>query len=679
MSGFYFAWCDGPEAFSEAHHVYDEKVFSFTVQGKEGEICTLSLTIENPRVGLLSAGRKLWAWLSWYDGTSVTPIFHGRLVGIPSNVFDERVELSFVAKPLDYGAQRRALALSLADLPAYDPLFVDPNLRVTEDGGDPSVVLEGIPSRWHVSRGEDGQIPTVTASNITAGEDGTEAFTAGSDGVAYDSLGLTFEQPLLSVTVKAQVEWTQKGTGPAIDLGTMTIPTYTQTLLSDWPKAGASLGGGWAAAPGTLAVDLYGVDAMQTQTQNFQWSNPSKKHSAGDTMSLSISDCEVICRGPFFRKGLTLTQIPGVFGLDVIDETGASDVVNIPLHVDATWVVVPQSLVFTNLLICYEAGRKRTEHCTFTVTSDVQAVLTLPGDFDTGSGATASDEMIIEVNGADVTVPIDGVSPLTDDNAGNYFSTARGLQSIEYLLMRARAQLLAGARIATLSWSCSFDRALGLTCRKSASLTDRRLPGGIASGKIIEYTIFADGSTGKMGGTVTAGCTVGHDGTVSAVAGEPDIWEEDFIESGFQQYSGVTSTIGTDLGYTPPNPENNNLLPYSKDDVVLKQELHGSAEEQLEIIRANAASWFKSGGPDFAKTGQPYINAVNQDLIIASKNTLAAQEAAQKAQDELDTHAVWLELDLKSVDQLALDNELVVPVTQLKVPKTIDFEAVSSP
>lgn len=276
-----------------------------------------------------------------------------------------------------------------------------------------------------------------------------------------------------------------------------------------------------------------------------------------------------------------------------------------------------------------------------------------------------------------------GVAPLTDSQAGHYFTTARGLQSIEYLLFRARAVLLAGARIAKLSWGCSFARALELTCRKSATLIERRLPGGQATGKIVGYTIFADGSTGKRGGTVNVACTVGHGGTIEAAAGTNDYVEDDYVESDAFSRTGQVDAVGTDIGFGWPEVamDEDTLLPFTKDDVVVSETIHGSAAAQLAIIRAKADQWYKSGQDDPLLKNAPWW-VLNWLKLLAPQTDplqlLAAKEAAQKAQDELDTNAVWYELRLRSVDQLALENAIDLTIEPLKVVKTIDLEAASN-
>ena len=145
---FYFAWADASEtAFGPQHHVEDEEVFAFKVEHAEGEFASLSVEIRNPRIGLLAPARKTWAWLSWDNGTTVVPLFFGRLVGVPSDLHQEVVTLAFTARPADYNAQKLALAETLKVAPYWDPIWIDPDQR-----DDPDVVLEARSQLWHIDR-----------------------------------------------------------------------------------------------------------------------------------------------------------------------------------------------------------------------------------------------------------------------------------------------------------------------------------------------------------------------------------------------------------------------------------------------------------------------------------------------------------------------------------------------
>src|SRR4051812_28000245 len=96
---FYFAWVDQDDStFDTARHlVVDEDIFDFTIKHDEGQFCTLDLTIRNPRIGLLSGGRKLAAWFSYrkQDGVTIVPLFFGVLTGVPTDLFAELIHVKF--------------------------------------------------------------------------------------------------------------------------------------------------------------------------------------------------------------------------------------------------------------------------------------------------------------------------------------------------------------------------------------------------------------------------------------------------------------------------------------------------------------------------------------------------------------------------------------------------------
>jgi hypothetical protein len=701
---FYFAWVNSSETtFSGSHVRYDEKVFSFTITHREGECAQLSLTIKNPKIGLLAAGRKVWGWLSFSDsGTAgAQPLFFGRLLGIPdmggsATGFAELLTLIFVAKPIDFAAQRRTLAEDLAILPFYDKLFIDEKLRIESSThvGDVDTALEARSARWHCSRGEDGGPLTVSISDICIGEDGTETFessTAAPAGVDPTSVNLRIAgAPMTDVTVKASVGWTQKmPTGPAINIGSWSFNTFTGgSILSSWPKPGTSIGGGWAAAKGSSAFDLADVANDANSTYNFTWHNTAKKHNTGDPMSTSVNTSSPVVRGPFINQLLYEDAQPGIIwspSMDIPSDRPpdfpewdnlpspdqAGDVINIPMHYDNAWAVAPVSEIQASLAITYEQGRGRTEHMNFTMVSDIQPVLTDPSDFDTSSNANPPDETILELNGADVTVAIDGVAPLSDPSVANYFATPRGQQSTEYLLLRARALLLNGARLVEMSWSVPFGRAMQFTCRKNATLIWKELPGGQASGKISQYTIIADGNNGKIGGNVTIMATVGRGVSETtqhgAATGELYV-NAGYVADGFFAQPGQqvplfggagTSTAGGffDLAYSPPVASAiDNPMPLTKADVLVSAHVHGSVTDQANAIQ---------GALELAASAARDLEGKRN----ATSNASGLVETAMRG------HDIYVEIVLRNVDSLALEDVSDLNVQPLLVPQTINLEA----
>src|SRR5271155_5919588 len=107
MAGpFYFHWVPGiptgVPAWDPSFAVEDEQIFSIVIEHTEGNFASLTIVLVNPEIGLLAAGRNLWAWLAWdsspaQDGSAIEPVFYGRLVGIPADIDGQTVSLEFIA------------------------------------------------------------------------------------------------------------------------------------------------------------------------------------------------------------------------------------------------------------------------------------------------------------------------------------------------------------------------------------------------------------------------------------------------------------------------------------------------------------------------------------------------------------------------------------------------------
>src|SRR5262245_7263364 len=111
----YFAWIDPSETvFNSGHMRWDEQVFSFKLSQQEGDPANLTIAVRRPQdttggwIGLLSPGRLIWCWFAFDCGPDLIR-FRGRLVGIPTSLFEDLVTLEFVAKPMDTVAQKKAL------------------------------------------------------------------------------------------------------------------------------------------------------------------------------------------------------------------------------------------------------------------------------------------------------------------------------------------------------------------------------------------------------------------------------------------------------------------------------------------------------------------------------------------------------------------------------------------
>ena len=256
----YFAWIDADEtAFLPEHMRWDEAVFSFTLKQDEGDPASLTLAVRRPYndggnpIGLLGPGRKIWCWFALDCGPDLIR-FRGRLVGVPTSLFEDLVTLEFVARPIDLVSQKAALADSLRVLPYYDEVVIDKARRT-----DPEVVLEGYSAVWHYDR----ETHVLTVSDEITGEDGLIEFDGLSEGgkVLYDGLALNLTSgPLARVDVSAEYTWTQQAQG-TVDLTKYLISNWPEagrnyirslTLTADnWPKPGTGIGDGWLVTDAT--------------------------------------------------------------------------------------------------------------------------------------------------------------------------------------------------------------------------------------------------------------------------------------------------------------------------------------------------------------------------------------------------------------------------------------------
>jgi hypothetical protein len=606
---FFFAWADASEAtFGPEHQVEDEEVFAFRVEHTEGEFASLSIDIKNPRIGLLAPARKTWAWLSWDSGSEIVPLIFGRLVGVPSDLHQEVVTLSFTARPADYNAQKAALAESLKVPPFWDPIWID-----SEKRDDPDVVLEARSELWHIDR----VTQSVTVSDILVGEDGIEEFTEAD--VFYDGVSVRLNQPpLRTVTVDGQVHWTQSATGSIDVVPGSAFDTFTgDGLLQDWPKAGANVGGGWEVDQAS-AVDVYGIGKID----NDKYSN------AGPDGFSDRVDSGHLVPAVIPAGWLSFPTLNWSFFTAKLREA----------------VLVPLWRIYATLRLRYDANRQRKEHVRFTLSADVQPIVTLPGE----------DEVLsLSLSSSDLGEPIDSELPIGDVRRRSYFPMDRGLQSLEYLIALARAHLLMRSRAVEIEFGCTFDRAITLSCRKNARVFDRRLPGGQAVGKIIGYSFSADGDSGSLLGSVTIACAIGYGGAIAEVDGEPIYVDGDYVEADYQAYEGNVVVLGPgDVGYSVP--------------------IDAVNDDGLDLL----------GGlrPSDVISNYHVVNpSPSQAAAVAGGISIAGgtEAAVESAKNILKTVPTELQFTLKPVTGGPFENAYDIDVSELKVPAMIDLEAAA--
>jgi hypothetical protein len=631
MAQYYFAWVSSASdlGWSDAYKRFDEEIFDFQLTQNEGDFATLEITIVNPRIGLLAPGRDLWAWFGYEHPTLGTkPLFFGRLVGLPTNITESTVKLTFIARPDDYEQQKAALAETLKVAPYWDAIWFSPD---TVD--DPDNVLESRPAHWHIDR----VTHLVTISNVIEGEDGNVVLGEGD--VFFDSIKVDYlSPPVRSVKMTATVSWDQKASG-FVDITERikaafggVVASYTgEGLQKGWPKAGTNMDGGWSVATSKCDGVAYVAPYVVFE--------------------------------PGYAKG---AQDRGTF-------TPYEDFQFDALFQPHGGLRFVKSYFNVNLTLGYDVSRQKSEVLSFELVADVQAIVT---------DAAGQDILALTMSSSEITQPVDpgGLVPLTDNAARSYFTTDRGTQSIEYLLAVARAQILARSRCVKITVEFPFDDgvAADVTCRKNAVFTSGELPGGIATGKITEYRLALDGDTGQSTCEVVFESTVGRGGSVVAVTGTPDYVEDDYVESGYQQHSGgfILPTYG-DLIYAPiaGDPPNDDGIDFHR---------IGPAMIVRGVSVAHMADDQESRMPFHGDptTGQPlgdwsqyYIT--NDSPLMAGLPGFRPDYDPSKAIEALNAVKTTVTLTLRDITGGPFETDYNLDVSPIQIPKLIDLEAAS--
>lgn len=145
--------------------------------------------------------------------------------------------------------------------------------------------------------------------------------------------------------------------------------------------------------------------------------------------------------------------------------------------------------------------------------------------------------------------------PIGDVSRGSYFPTSRGNLSLQNLIHRARAKIIARARALQIDFECRYELVMNnVSLRKNVELFDRRLPGGSALGKVISYGIKGDGQSGALLGSVKIASIAGYGVSVQVVGGTPTYVTADYVGNDYQYYDNVLVAVGTnDISYSPPS------------------------------------------------------------------------------------------------------------------------------
>lgn len=697
---YHFAWVNaGDKNWNVAFARDDEDVFGYELEHVEGSFATLKVTIKNPRVGLLAGVRKQWCWFSRTVTGTPVPMFFGRIVAFPDDLIGETITLSFIGRPIDYFSRKQAAATALKVAPFWDSVFFD-----EQQAADPDNVLHSRPARWHI----DPVTHAVTASDCCIGEDGL--ITIDIDEGIRDSVQISFgEPPVRRVNIFARGAWDQMGVGQ-LDLGpfvsngwsgtpfpgvanSRAIVTYNSELFRKWPEAGKSLGGGWSVGAGS-AIELahvvkygrlvYNDDNIPKATiENI--GNPAEGLPVIPPLNTYIGQNRIqIGQSPLnndtaneltYEDGgshgyhdplprQVLRPGPVKWDLNVVTSDSATGQQNGGHQFIYNHLQLPVFVFRARLPIQFDVTRARTEDLTMALEADTQAIVTDDSD---------SAVRDLEFDLVSLGLPVDGpdLYPVRDVRQNGYFNTARGKQSIEYMLMCARAVLLTSARAVTIGCEIPITKALteGLSLRKNASLTDARLPGGTAIGKITSYRYQLDPDSGEESCTLIFACVVGKGANIVPEGGSPTYVAEGYVAKGYQRYSGLTvAPLTADLAYqdivgvAPSDDDGVDFANMTFAKCVQLLYVSPPFDQQWNAMIAayeyaiSLSDWtFTDGGLSGASAGTP----IAPSDMFERYNELCPLE---------------IQIQMTNLER-AFNSSYVVSTSKLAIPKGIDLEA----
>lgn len=680
---FYFATVDADQTtFHPSFARNDYVVLAAAMSQEEGQFASLEIVVKNPRRPLL--GDKIWLWFS-YDGIEtggVTPLFFGRLVGIPQSVFNERVTLQFMARPVDFGSRKSIAAAALKVLPYYDKIFIDEQHRDDLDG-----VLEGYSKVWHIDR----VTHNVGTSDVLIGEEGEIEFDASQ--LLYDGFEIAFNQiPLTSVEVEGVFNWDQIATGSidltdhilarwpneghvSVDQGVITSFTLQDV---DWPTPGKSLGRGWIAAEGTQCIAVYDLQP-QSKSDGFtvtidwgSWANLGGS-TGGTSTTFNTSDqyLKEVPPGSISLPPIITDQSNDARYTEADpDRGGPSRLASYSMSTEWTDSVIPLNHLKPTLLVTYEANRPRAETVRFTLVAEIQPIVSLPGEDEI--------EKVI-LNSVRLNDPLDEptddptsgalLAPMRDVRRRSYAVTERGEDSLKYLISVARAKLLKRSRAVQITHQITTAAALelipDLTLRKNIRVNDPRLPDGEALGKLISYRFAIE--SGRLECKITIGSAPGRGGAVEAIGGNPTYAEADVMGPDVQEFTGRYLTFNSDVAYSralflPDDDGVDFLTDFDADDII---ETALSVENGPAVQRAVLENGVAKPGLNHGLS--PFMIGANQ----GDEQVDARTRVAERLLEEKPTAARFTLRNMEG----AFDQDQTIPISELKIPTMINLES----
>ncbi|MFC3088532.1 hypothetical protein [Tabrizicola soli] len=476
MSQRYLAIVGDTEAWNPAvHQRHDLGPFDVTFNHRESELATARITVTNPQASLSSLdGRRVLI------STKGRLLFDGILTGVPRGLVDQKLTLEAVSRPADpavLDAQLAVLAEGAKVAPYWDPLFI-PDGRDDDWAellaGRSEVLahsrIQGVPSLCDALGGATNMEIQPLNGSVSYSLESNVATKYG---------------------VKLTAKWKQLAAmrfddgGQFWNLSSMT----PDGLIESFPKEGSTLSDGFTVVRSTIEKaetpeDGYAVVwAVTDEELDPEWTFEGTQ--ATTLMRYEIdAHIEVEYRWEVARTETATMSVQSRAQAGVIGQSEEWEEMELRDLVErdrrAPWSPNTTYEVDDEVVDGRNAYRCRTEHIS-------------------GRTRTAAEWSLLGPS-----------SYIATRQYVSFFKSARGRAAVEHALERMKARARLAARSVRISFEAPMPaRPWLVTHDMTISLESPKLPGGFATGRLVEYSLSWANGRASFSGTIACAAGLG--------------------------------------------------------------------------------------------------------------------------------------------------------------------------
>lgn len=485
----YFAWINASEQFHATQHAREDlKIFNLSITHTEGNYATAEVTVapdwNNYREKIES--NQHYAFISIQNHLRhVIPLFKGVVSIIPKKNDDDFIVLLFKAMPLNAMQIWQEWHHRRKETVPYHHLFFSKTTYLDTLLADP------VQPFWHPVTHH------LSASNIFWGNKKNVL----RHGILDGSFHMHCLKPLQRVHVTLSAQWSQT---------TFETLNLTQRLRRMFPEG---------------SVNTYAGASFKRA-----WPRKGQKLSNG---------CRVLYSS---LKEKSAPQLHNTFlGPFHFNHQGVQHK-----------VIVKRTWFDAELIVQWKMRQKRVEHLNFTMESDLYSFpienshhqpLEQNITFNLGQITRAPShpfwmpkthyevqQIVYHSNALWKCVQSHDSHTLFQKNVNNwekienddahkhkdmpahqasFFTTHLGYETFEYAVERARTMLAFGARALRIRWKMALHQWPDITLDDNVQIYDARVPHGNIIGKVIQYNIHIDASSGARTLEVQIACSIG--------------------------------------------------------------------------------------------------------------------------------------------------------------------------